>query len=177
MIYFPMIGGLPGVILDGSMHAIAKRLNALDGVESEVFPWFRWKEARRRCVDAHKAGKTIAGGGHSYGCLEWHKISIDLAKLNIPIAYIGSIDPTASPVGYGAMPIAGNVEFVDEFWASLGWPAFARLRSGSGARGGMHVYPYGTKHKIHKFMSGHIALASKEAVQARIVEKARELAG
>lgn len=175
-VYAPCIGGLPGVVLDGSMHALAKRLNeASPEIEAEVFPWFLWKKARKRCIEAHKEGALIAGAGHSYGCLEWSKISIDLMKHNIAIKYIGGIDATATPPGYGPMVIDGNVAFVDEFWASFGWPSMARLRSPAGSKGGKFVYPYGTHHKIHRFTAGHIAVAARKAVQKRIVDQIREL--
>lgn len=172
--YVPCIGGLPGVVLDGSMYAIARKLQPF--ARTEVFPWFKWKEARDRMIAAARKGELVAGVGHSYGCLELHKISIDLMKLNLPIEYIAGIDPTATPPGYGPMPIDANVNYVDEFWASFGWPAIARLRSPSGQAGGKFIYPYGTRHKVRKYRSGHIALAGKKEVQDLIVEKVKEIA-
>ena len=167
---FPVIGGLPGVILDGGMRTLSEKIEAaMPDVSAPVFPWFKWKTARAQMIAAARESRLIGGGGHSYGCMELGKISIDMEKLGLHIPYIAGIDPTATPVGYGPIIIDKNVDYVDEFWASFGWPAMARLRSSSGKAGGKFTYPYGTENHVRRYASGHIALGSNSKVHNIIV--------
>ena len=173
---FPLIGGLPGVVLDGGMHKLAAKIETGSNISAPVFPWFRWKEARSQMIAAAKEGRLIGVGGHSYGCMESGKISLDMDRLGLHIPYIAGIDPTATPMGYGPIIIGKNVEYVDEFWASLGWPAVARLRSSSGARGGKFTYPHGTDNRLRKYTTGHIALGSNSTVHDIIAAHVRVVA-
>jgi hypothetical protein len=175
MLYAPTIGGLPGIILDGGMRELAGKFEQLPGVTSEVFPWFRWKAARNKAIQLHRAGhmKRLAIAGHSWGCLKAIQFAQDVGKLGIKVHYIAAFDPTALPPGADPMAVPANVDRVDEMWAWWGVPASARLRSPAGAKGGKYIYPHNTQKKIQSFMVGHIALGADDRAHAIAVEGLR----
>lgn len=184
-IYAPTIGGLPGIIFDSGVRDLSDDIDRLDGglsgriaaigdrVVSEVYPWFMWKLARNRAIALAEAGELdrLCVAGHSFGCLKALQLVADVAKHGIEVAYVGAIDPTA---GY-RMEVGSNVDFVDEFWASSGFPAMARAADPSGRGGGKYLYPNETPHEIHEYRSGHIALGSNSDVHDIIVSRIAEL--
>jgi hypothetical protein len=180
MIYAPTIGGLPGYVLDGGVRDLSERFRKeVPNCESECFAWFAWKQPRDKAIRLFREGKLdyAAFGTHSFGGWKVLQAAADLAKHGIMVRYIANIDPTALPIGADPMVVPANVEFVDEFRAA--WPSppmFARLRDPSGGRGGMYVFKDGKPpHKIHNFMTGHIAIGSSKKVHDIAVARLREM--
>lgn len=169
--YVANIGGLPGHMFDRGMYVLRDRLLLIPNVEAEAMPWFSWKDARNKAVAMWAAGTLdfLMVNGHSWGCLKAVQLAEDVAKHGILVRFIGAIDPTAGP----RMKVPWNVNQVSEFWATFGWPALARLRSPSGARGGRYIYPHPTPHIIQTYVTGHIALGSNSKVHEQIVTTIR----
>ncbi len=126
----------------------------------------------------HNDNPIIALVGHSYGGLRNKQIAKRIDdKTGRHVHYIAGIDPTAGHI----MEIPRNVGYVDEFWATGGvvnFPRFARWRSGyNGTAGGMYLYPYGTKHKIHEIKTGHVPIAKHKNVVETTLNKIKEITG
>lgn len=182
-IYAPCIGGLPGVILDGGMRELARRLETLDEgrdestIIAEVFPWFLWKNARDKAIRLHHAKQLryLVINCASWGCLKAIQMSEDVRKHGIMVRFIGALDPTALPAGHDPMEVPDNVEQVFEAHARFGWPAMARLRDPSGGKGGKYVYPYLPDPEIKTYTIGHIALGSHDPAHEIIMKHVRPL--
>ncbi len=113
--------------------------------------------------------------GHSYGALRCQQIATRLAWHKIPVHYLAGIDPTALPRNHPPMLISRNVLHVDEFYAGRGWPARARKRDPSGAKGGKYIYPFGIDYIQYFVGGGHVACAKHPTTQKVILNYVRKL--
>lgn len=176
-----VIAGLGG-------HLFARGTKALDKLFDEMSEYWdathwlhqSWERVAEGIIKRQKRFNdkpTVILIGHSYGALRCQQIAARLNAHNITVHYIGCIDATALPIGHAPMRVSGNVKDVDEFWATSGWPKFARWRDPEGGRGGMYVYPKnwaGTK-KIWTVKGGHIPCASNPITVNQIVKKVKAL--
>lgn len=155
---------------------------ALDKIFDDISPvwdathWRHrsWKKCLKGILQRRvkfKDDPAIILVGHSYGALRCQQIAKELEKQDIPVRYIGGIDPTAGH----EMRIPHNVEYVDEFHATRGWPAFARWRGRKGAKGGMYIYPPSVPNTVHTVLGGHVACASDPFTRSTIVEQVKEI--
>ena len=126
----------------------------------------------------YKDNPTVILVGHSYGALRCKQIAVMLKAAGIEVDYIAGIDATCLPRNEPKMVIPTSVEYVDEFWSSLGWfncPLRARRYTPDGSKGGKYVYPRGVSHKIYKINAGHIQTASAPRTRNIIVQKVMSL--
>ena len=142
-------------IIDALPPEAETRERSLDFIQS------RWKEIIDDIIE--QDAKEIILIGHSLGCERVIRVA-DWCRVNgVRVLYIAAIDPTA---GY-TMKVPENVRFVDEFWASSGWPHMAR--NSRWIKGGKYEYPHGTKHRIFEVDSAHIPLPGHQTVVDRVV--------
>jgi pimeloyl-ACP methyl ester carboxylesterase len=175
------IAGLGGWLFDRGTRALDKLLDEM----SPVWDCTHWQEGQwEKAYDAilaraktHKDKPKIILIGHSYGCLRAIQIARRLREINMRVAYIAAIDPTAITRKEPPMTIPNNVDWVDEFWASSGFPAAARNREPDGSAGGRYVVPAGMekRHTLAKYPVRHIPLASHPPVVSAIVGRVREI--
>jgi hypothetical protein len=151
----------------------AKAINP-QRIVGEVYPWFSWKTPRNKAIQMFRDNELeyLVVNSHSWGCWKTIQLAEDVAKHGIKVRLIGAFDPTAGRV----MRVPENVEFVEEIWAT--WasaPAWARIKSPAGLRGGKYIYPYNTPKNLSKFMTSHIAVGSLDAAHNLILNQIRGL--
>ena len=174
-----VFGGLGWPFTSRGVKELDNLIDKMDPIwDASVWPHSRYKSVLSGILSKWQ-GKTkkpvIALVGHSYGALRCIQIADALAEEGFKVHYIGGIDPTALWPWMKKMHVPPNVVTVDEFWASSGFPANARRRSPSGKRGGMYIKNSVSKHKIFKYKSAHIPLASNKKVHERIVKMIGEV--
>lgn len=141
------------------------------GVDAQHRIWNEWMDVAPKLVLDGQRGEEIALVGHSNGVIACTGIAQWLDTYGVKVHYLAAIDPTAA-----AFPeIGANVDVVDEFHASFGWPAITRALT-RGKRGALQ---FGRRFKgLHtKFDigGGHVAAASNDFVRDRIVTEIEHL--
>lgn len=111
--------------------------------------------------------------GHINGVLACANIAEEMRKMNMPVKYIGAIDPTSA----NFPKLGSNVSFVDEFWAKTGWPAVKRKISGNTDGACTFRQDFKGKHTLIKVPTTHVGASSSNRTQKRIIGSVRELAG
>lgn len=135
----------------------------------------RWKHVRDGIIRRHDdLGKAIVILiGHSYGARRCQQLATALDKKNIQISYLAGIDPTAIFAWQKPMKLSTNIDLIDEFHATSGFPHNARKHDESGKSGGKFIVP-STLDNVHKIITvpgAHIPCPSKKITKARIIEK------
>lgn len=177
-----VIHGLAGALpfVSRGTRNIDKLIDALpQTIDSRDFRQTNQKAVLDYILDCRdRYGKIeVIGVGHSMGCYRWIWIARQCAKRGIKIRYLAAIDPTAINrlLGMKPMLVPDNVQWVDEFWATSGFPESARTRDPSGKGGGKYLYPRSNMNRTVTIPATHIGLASNKAVISRIVSQIKEL--
>lgn len=110
--------------------------------------------------------------GHSYGALRCQQIAKALNSEDIFVSYVAGIDPTALFSWQPSMKLSKNVNLIDEFHATRGFPHNARKHDPSGKSGGMFIVPDELKHAhtVTKISGSHIKSASSPITREKILE-------
>jgi hypothetical protein len=143
-------------------------------VPTDHWYWWNWKNCVKKIV---KAKPDIAIlGGHSYGCVFAGRVANEIKKYGIKVAYLYAIDPTAGyPRQFNLMTLDNNVEKVDEFWASWGFPAGARAAGYGGQMGFVPNYKHSENYRLFQVGGGHIASASNPITVNRVISQIKEI--
>lgn len=135
--------------------------------------WNKWRSVLAEILAERKNGdrSPVCLVGHSNGVLAALAVARGLDARNVPVHYVGAIDPTAARME----PVGGNVAAVDEFWASSGVAQLARSMSGN-TRGACQFTPrFGGVHQLFRVNSGHVALAGHDLVTERVSTMIRRI--
>lgn len=149
-------------------------VDRIAGLDADHHIWNDWKDAYDAIIISKRKGRPvgkIALVGHSNGVLACAKLAEALSRAGVIVDYVGAIDPTAA----GFPKFDHNTLWVDEFWASTGWPAIIRVLTNDRNGACRFVDGWRGTHKKFASTSSHVALASKPAVHKRIVDKIEEL--
>lgn len=177
-----VIHGLAGVFpfISYGTKGIDKLIDALPpSQDSRDFLQSDWQSAWRYiqdCKRKHGAIEVILIG-HSMGCYRAIQIAEKCRAARIDVAYIAAIDPTAINRLFGMKPmiVPQGVAYVDEFWASSGFPKAARDGDPTGRRGGRYIYSEDQDRKVFNVLAGHIPSASHPTVVSHIVTRVKGL--
>lgn len=175
-----VIAGLGGLLFARGTKALDKLFDEISPIWDATHWWHRsWDKCAEGIIARQKRFRdkpTVILVGHSYGALRCQQIASRLRQNGITVDYIAGIDPTALPANVPTMNIPKNVRFVDEFWATSGWPALRRWFTPDGSRGGRFVVRGSwTTYRRKTVKGGHVACASNPITVRRIVEKVKEL--
>jgi hypothetical protein len=139
----------------------------------------RWKKVLKGILERHEeqGSATIILIGHSYGALRCQQIAKKLNSEDISVAYVAGIDPTALFSWQPSMKLSKNINLVDEFHATRGFPYSARKNDPSGKGGGKFIVP-GELEGVHtttKVPGPHIKCAASPITREKILEAVRDL--
>lgn len=155
---------------------IEKLVDALPSeCDAKTWKHTQWKMVANGIIErAKKFGKptSVTLGGHSYGCEFICLVAKELAKEGIKVDYMFAIDPTAGSVADKNMVVGSNVLRVDEFWATSGFPHFARKLTGNKHAALSFTDDYDMDNYAKMIIpGGHIACASNQIVVRRVLRE------
>ncbi len=139
----------------------------------------RWKKVLKGILERHKelGSATIILIGHSYGALRCQQIAKKLNSEDISVAYVAGVDPTALFAWQSSMKLSKNIDFIDEFHATRGFPHNARKHDPSGKSGGKFIVPDEIEHAhtVTKILGSHIKSASSPITREKILESIEKI--
>jgi len=155
---------LPG--LRSGTLTLEKMIDKLNYADAKHHIWNDWKAV---AASIEPNGGPVILIGHSNGVLACASVAKALQDRKIKVAYVGAIDPTAA-----RFPAFGNnVQRVDEFWASSGFPHAARGCPTLGQGKCLFDQDFAGKHQLFHVRGSHIGVVSDEQLQATIVESVK----
>lgn len=151
---------------------LSKRILGLGSIPRQ-FVWNDWENAFRDIYVQHQQNKDlrIALIGHSNGVLACARLAEYLSYHNIPVEYVGAVDPTLAP-----FPEFGdNVKRVHEFHATRGTVSLVRRLTRGYLGSCKFTGGWSGDHELETIKGSHTGIATDEKVLDKIVENVRWL--
>jgi hypothetical protein len=164
--------GLGDALFDKGTQDIEELLDKLP-LPTDHWYWWNWRACAKKIIKAKPDFAIL--GGHSYGCVFAAQVANAVKKEGIKVAYLYAIDPTAGTKQFKLMTLDNNVEKVDEFWASYGFPAIARKFKQGGQMNFVPNYSHKDNYKLFQVGGSHIPSASSSITVSRITSQVKKI--
>lgn len=167
-----IFSGLGSSLLPSLRRGTEALENLIDALcpDAQHHIWNDWEEVEKTITPD---GGPVVLIFHSQGAEAVAKIAQRLKARGITVTYVGAIDPTA-----GRFPAFGsNVLKVDEFFASSGFPAFARRFPIFGQGKCLFDASFramGRVHRLYHIRGSHVGVASDKHVHATILASVKD---
>jgi len=147
--------------LQRGTRTLESMIDKLGAADAKHHIWNDWQKVAMAIKPG--AGPVMLIG-HSNGVLACAAIAKALQARRIQVAYVAAIDPTAARFP----PFGGNVQLVQEFWASSGFPALVRRIPLFGQGKCLFDERFRGVRELYQIRGSHVGVASDHHVQSTI---------
>jgi len=172
-----IFSGLGGPLTNGGTKEIDKLIDKLSPVACNHWAWQKSAVVADTIIkNIKKDGPCVVIlGGHSYGVLAAIRVARELEKAKIKVDYLFAIDPTAGHSQGKEMIAYKNIKYIDEFWATSGFPAMMRKLTKKKQATLKVSEDFPGTHLVHIIPGGHIPCAKNEKVHKIVLDKVKEI--
>lgn len=153
--------------LQRGTRTLESMIDKLGHADAQHHVWNDWLKVG---MSISKDGGPVILVGHSNGLIACAGIAKMLQARGITVAYVAAIDPTAARFP----PFGGNVQLVQEFWASSGFPALARRIPLFGQGKCLFNGAFHGVHELYHIRGSHVGVASDHHVQSTILAAVKQ---